>query len=70
MTDWELFTRSLIHDFAPPICQDTLGDLAPPRHTGIVNNYIDNFIAYVLHAGIVSKLHWTNLFITDLQDPL
>ena len=57
MTNWGLFTRSLIRNFAPPICRDTLDDLAPPRYTGTVNNHIDDFTAYVLHANIVSKLH-------------
>ena len=46
------------------------GNLAPPRHTGTMNNYIDNFTMYVLHVGIASELHQINLFITGLQDPL
>jgi hypothetical protein len=50
--------------------QDTLDDLAPPRHTGTTNNYIDNFTAYVLHVGITCKLHQINLLIAGLQDPL
>jgi hypothetical protein len=35
-----------------------------------VNDYIDNFIAYMLHVGITSELHQVNLFITGLQDAL
>jgi hypothetical protein len=49
---------------------DTLNDLVPPRHTGTVNDYIDNFAKYVLHVGITSKLHQINLLIAGLQDPL
>jgi hypothetical protein len=35
-----------------------------------VNDYIDNFTAYVLHISTTSKLHQITLFITGLQDPL
>ncbi|CAD6204405.1 unnamed protein product [Miscanthus lutarioriparius] len=70
LTEWELFNRNLIHYFSPPICQDTIGDLAPPWHTGSMNDYIDNFTAYVLHVGITSELHQVRLFITGLQDAL
>lgn len=70
MTEWALFTQSLLHDFGPPICHNTTGDLAPPKHTGTVDDYVNNFTAYVLHVGIASKLHQVHLFTTDLQDPL
>ncbi|CAD6334259.1 unnamed protein product [Miscanthus lutarioriparius] len=50
--------------------RDTLDDLAPPRHTDTMNNYIDNFAVYVLHVSITSELHQINLLIVGLQDPL
>jgi hypothetical protein len=50
---WVLFNRCILCDFGPPIWQDTLGNLAPPRHTGTVNDYISNFAVY----GITSELH-------------
>jgi hypothetical protein len=35
-----------------------------------MNNYFDNFAAYVLQVGITSKLHQINLLIVGMQDPL
>ena len=67
MTEWAFFSRSLICDFGPSIYRDTIGDLAPPRHVGTVNDYIDNFITYALHVGITSEPHQVNLFVTGLQ---
>jgi hypothetical protein len=70
VTEWALFSKSLIHDFGPPIDWDTIGDLAPPRHVGTMNDYINNFIAYALHVGITSEFHQVSLFVTGLQDEL
>jgi hypothetical protein len=50
MTEWALFSQSLIRNFGPN--QNTTGDLAPPRHVGTVNNYINNFIAYAPHIAL------------------
>ena len=57
MTEWALFIRSLLHDFGPPISHDTTGDLAPPKHTVTVDNYVNNFTPYVLRVGIDNELH-------------
>jgi hypothetical protein len=35
-----------------------------------MNDYINDFISYMLHASIASKRHQINLFITGLQGPL
>jgi hypothetical protein len=32
-----------------------------------VNDYINNFTAYMLHVGITSELQQVNLFVTLLQ---
>jgi hypothetical protein len=50
MTEWVLFSQSLICNFGPD--RNTTGDLAPPRHVITVNDYINNFIAYALHAAL------------------
>ena len=62
MTEWSLFSRSLIRNFS----LDTSSDLAPPRHVGTVNDYINTFIAYTLHVGITSEQHQVSLFVTGL----
>lgn len=70
MTEWALFSWNLIRNCGPPISQNTTGDLAPPRHLGTVNDYNNNFIAYVLHVDIPSELHQVHLFVTGLRDSL
>lgn len=70
MTKWALFTRSIICDFGLPIYWDKISDLTPPRHTGTMIDYINNFTAYIPHASNVSNLHETNLFTFGLQNPL
>ena len=64
MTEWVLFSRSLIRNFGPN--RDTTGDLTPPWHVGIVNDYINNFIAYALDVSITSEQHQVSLFVIDL----
>jgi hypothetical protein len=68
MTTRACFTKGIIRVPDPPIGRDTANDLAPPN--GSVNDYTDNFTAYVLHVSTASKLHQITLFITGLQDPL
>ena len=68
MTEWSYFTDSIIRNFGPD--RNTTSDLAPPRHTSSVNDYINNFITYALHIGITSEQHQVSLFITGLQDAL
>ena len=70
MDEWEIFNWDLVCDYGPPISQDAIGDLAPPRHTGTVDDYIDSSTTYVLHVGITSELHQVNLFVTGLQAAL
>ena len=69
MDEWEIFNWDLVCDYGPPISQDAIGDLAPPRHTGTVDDYIDSSTTYVLHVGITSEPHQISLFIAGLQDP-
>jgi hypothetical protein len=66
MTTWACFTKSLIRVFNPLIGQDTIHDLAPPKHNGSVNAY--KFTAYVIHVGIASKLHQVTLNITVVNN--
>jgi hypothetical protein len=47
-SEWDTFVRDLTRDFGPPLSHGTLGDLAPPRHDGNLNDYTNNFNAYVL----------------------
>jgi hypothetical protein len=54
MNAWANLTQRIVRNFVPSIDRETLGDLAPPRHAGTVNNY--NFVAYVLHVGITSEI--------------
>ena len=53
MTEWAYFAKSIIRNFGPD--RNTTSDLAPPRHTGYVNDYINNFITYALFIGISSE---------------
>jgi hypothetical protein len=69
-SNWDTFSRDLTRDFSPPLSLGTLGDLAPPRHEGDLNDYTNNFDAYVLRTGIASELHQVHLFITGLKDEL
>ena len=64
MTEWAYFTKSIIHNFGPN--RNTTSDLAPPRHIGPVNDYINNFIAYALDVSITSEQHQVSLFVIDL----
>ena len=53
MNEWAYFIESIIRNFWPD--RNTTSDLAPPRHTGYVNDYINNFITYALFIGISSE---------------
>jgi hypothetical protein len=55
--DWAAFTQHFVRDLGPPIDQETIGDLAPLRHTGTVHDYVIIFTAYGLYVDIASKLH-------------
>jgi hypothetical protein len=68
MNEWANLTQRIVRNFVPSINRETLGDLAPPRHAGTVDNY--NFAAYVLHVGITNELLQITLLITGLPDPL
>jgi hypothetical protein len=66
-SDWAAFTQHFIRDLGPPIDQETIGDLAPLRHTDTVHDYVIIFTACGLYVGIASTLHQVHLFITDID---
>ena len=68
MTKWAYFTKSIIRNFGPD--HNITSDLAPPRHIGSVNDYINNFIAYALYTSITSEQHQVSLFANGLHDAL
>lgn len=41
-------------------------ELTPPRRTGTVDDYTNDFSLYMLHAGTISERQQINLFITGL----
>jgi len=64
MTEWAYFTNNITRNFGPD--RNTSSDLTPPRHTGSVNDYINNFIAYALRISITSEHHQVSLFVNGL----
>ena len=68
MIEWVYFTKSIICNFGPN--PNTTSDITPLCHTGYMNEYINNFIAYALHIGICSEQHQVSLFVNGLQHAL
>lgn len=64
--DWEAFKEALVHDFGHLKHRQTEHELAPPPFTGSVNDYIDDFVAYIARIGLNSMPHQVNLLISGL----
>lgn len=64
------FARDIIFIFGLPISQHTLGDIAPPRQQGTLNDYIDFFTMSVWYDDIANELHQVCLFVNNLEDIL
>jgi hypothetical protein len=64
MTEWTRFTDGVTRNFGPN--RDIDSDMAPPRHNGHVNDYIDNFLAYARRINLDGEQRQVNLFVHGL----
>jgi hypothetical protein len=67
---WRPFTEVLNLQFGPPLRANPLGDLAACQCTGLVADYLEQFLPVLVRAGPLTESQQVQLFTVGLQPPM